>query len=113
MIDMADSWRETLSESSTKLWDGSPESVAQIGNLIMDGTMYHDNISVPARELELSFRKTMAAIAIPQSWYLSPDQIFPVIIRVCNYVEAQKCATDMRTLFRKKLAATRAPGLTG
>ena len=84
MKDMADSWREGIVQAHAKLFDGSAESVYNLGTIMTDG-IFLDPATIEqfnTDELQREIKKVLYAAMIPLTWSLSPDSLWPVIIHV-------------------------------
>lgn len=81
---MASAWKQAIYDSNTLIWNGSPDSIRYITDLIADGHMLSRETAVSGNlpELQKRVTDTLTAFTIPFAWAASSDHIFPVIVRV-------------------------------
>ena len=84
MKEMAWSWMNSTAEMNKKLCDGSSESITKLTLMIDHGNMQGRE---SAEKIDLSYltgemTKILNALLISQVWFVSSDQLYPVIIRV-------------------------------
>lgn len=92
LMQIVQSWRETIINTNTMIWDGSDQSIAGLNSIIADGGMLEFSIDKDFNrgEMEKNFRRAIYAKAIPVAWALNPGKVHPVIIRVRLF-----CCTSM------------------
>lgn len=86
MKNMADSWREGIVKAHSKLFDGSAESIFNLGAIMQDG-IFLDPATIEQFDtdvLQRDIKHALYAAMIPLVWQLSPDKLWPVIIHVSH-----------------------------
>lgn len=81
-LGLADAWRASTKGANDRLFSGSAEGISALSNLLADGKMSDGPVDNDNIETTNELKRAMAAVVIPQIWALSPDQLYPVVIRV-------------------------------